>query len=565
MSYVMTQPQMLATAAADVAGIGSTISEANAAAAGRTTGVMTAAADEVSEAIAAAFSQYGQGYQAAMTNAAAMVNGEFAQALAAASSAYAGAEAAAQTLLGQSLMGGGPTAAANIALVMGPSGLPLPPPSFVNAVNNLYIQANSPGALAQVLYTPENLFPTSPGIYAMTFDQSVSQGVAILNGAIFQQIAAGNTVTVFGYSQSAVIASLEMQNLAALPPSQRPGINQLSFVLVGDPMNPNGGLFERFTGLSLPSVGLTFSGATPDNLYPTTIYTREYDGYADFPRYPIDLPADLNALFGVAFLHGNYANLTLPQVTPISQGGQAIPLPTQGPTMTNYYVIPTQNLPLLEPLRYLPVVGNPLADLLQPDLKVIVNLGYGDPNYGYSTSPANVPTPFGLFPNVNPVTVLNDLAAGVPQGINQAVSDLASSSISVPTLPTLSSLTAALSNGSTGSLPLLTSPTSIGSDLIGGLQTASTTISNDLVGAATAGVSVFLPTADIALVLGATLPTYDFNLFLGGLQTAVNGNPMGLVDAIGLPIAADTGLIPLSALILGESVLETAGVSFGNI
>jgi hypothetical protein len=564
MSYVITQPQILEAAAASVAGIGSTISEANAAAAGPTTGVMTAAADEVSGAIAAAFNQYGQGYQAAIAKAAAAVQNEFTQTLAAASSAYANAETAALTLLGQSI-GGAPTSAANIALVMGPSGLPLPPPSFVSAVNSLYIQPNSLGALAQVLYTPENLFPTSPGIYAMTFDQSVSQGIAILNGAIFQQIAAGNTVTVFGYSQSAVISSLEMQNLAALPPGQRPSTSQLSFVLVGDPNNPNGGLFERFTGLSLPSVGFSFSGATPSNLYPTTIYTQEYDGYADFPRYPIDLPADLNALFGVAFLHGNYANLSPMQVIPVADGGQAIHLATQGPTMTNYYVIPTQNLPLLDPLRFLPVVGNPLADLVQPDLKVIVNLGYGDPNYGYSTSPANVPTPFGLFPNVSPVTVLNDLAAGVPQGINQAVSDLASSSISVPPLPTLSSLTAALSNVSTGSLPVPTSPTSIASDLIGGLQTASTTLSNDLVGAATNAVSVYLPTADIGLVLGVTLPTYDVNLFLGGIQTAVNGNPMGLVDAIGLPIAADTGLIPLAVLIEGESVLETAGVNFGNI
>jgi hypothetical protein len=565
MSYVMTQPQMLSTASADVARIGSTISEAAAAAAGPTRGVMTAAADEVSGAVAAAFNEFAQGYQAVVTSAATVVNGEFAQALAVASNAYAGAEAVAHTLLGQSLIGSAPTAAADIALVMGPSGLPLPPPSFVSAVDSLFIQPNSLGALAQVLYTPENLFPTSPGIYAMTFDQSVSQGIAILNGAIFQQIAAGNTVTVFGYSQSAVISSLEMQNLAALPPGQRPTISQLSFVLVGDPMNPNGGLFERFAGLSLPSVGFTFSGATPANLYPTTIYTQEYDGYADFPRYPIDLPADLNALFGVAFLHGNYANLTTPQVTPISQGGQAIPLPTQGPTMTNYYMIPTQNLPLLEPLRYIPVVGNPLADLVQPDLKVIVNLGYGDPDYGYSTGPANVPTPFGLFPNVNPLTVLNDLAAGVPQGINQAIGDLASSSISTPTLPTLSSLTTALSHVTTGSLPVPTSPTSLGSDIIGGLQTASTTISNDLVGAATDAVSVFLPTADIGLVLGVTLPTYDFNLFLGGIQTAVNGNPVGLIDAIGYPIAADTGLVPLALLIEGESVLETAGVNFGNI
>jgi hypothetical protein len=55
------------------------------------------------------------------------------------------------------------------------------------------------------------------------------------------------------------------------------------------------------------------------------------------------------------------------------------------------------------------------------------------------------------------------------------------------------------------------------------------------------------------------------NTFLGGLQTAINGNPVGLIDAIGLLIAADTGLVPLALFIEGESLLETAGVNFGNI
>jgi hypothetical protein len=43
MSYVIAAPDMLAAAAADVAGIGSSLSEANAAAATRTTGVLAAA------------------------------------------------------------------------------------------------------------------------------------------------------------------------------------------------------------------------------------------------------------------------------------------------------------------------------------------------------------------------------------------------------------------------------------------------------------------------------------------------------------------------------------------
>ena len=43
--------------------------------------------------------------------------------------------------------------------------------------------------------------------------------------------------------------------------------------------------------------------------------------------------------------------------------------------MTNYYEIPVTTLPLLDPLQLIPFIGNPLADLLNPDLSVLVNLG----------------------------------------------------------------------------------------------------------------------------------------------------------------------------------------------
>ncbi|CKP57626.1 PE-PGRS family protein [Mycobacterium tuberculosis] len=53
MSWVMVSPELVVAAAADLAGIGSAISSANAAAAVNTTGLLTAGADEVSTAIAA--------------------------------------------------------------------------------------------------------------------------------------------------------------------------------------------------------------------------------------------------------------------------------------------------------------------------------------------------------------------------------------------------------------------------------------------------------------------------------------------------------------------------------
>lgn len=204
-------------------------------------------------------------------------------------------------------------------------------------------------------------------------------GLQILDGAIWEQINAGNHVTVFGYSQSAVIASLEMQHLISLGPNA-PSPSQLNFILIGNEMNPNGGILARIPGLNVTTLGLPFYGATPDNPYPTTTYTLEYDGFADFPRYPLNVLSDINAVFGILTVHTTYADLTPAQIASATQ------LPTQGTTSNTYYIIETEHLPLLAPLRAIPVIGPPLAALVEPNLEVIVNLGYGDPRFGYSTS-----------------------------------------------------------------------------------------------------------------------------------------------------------------------------------
>lgn len=64
MSFVTVGPEYVSAAASDLANIGSTISEANAVAAASTTGVLTAASDEVSVAISVFFNSHGQAYQA---------------------------------------------------------------------------------------------------------------------------------------------------------------------------------------------------------------------------------------------------------------------------------------------------------------------------------------------------------------------------------------------------------------------------------------------------------------------------------------------------------------------
>ena len=77
---------------------------------------------------------------------------------------------------------------------------------------------------------------------------------------------------------------------------------QLSFMLIGDPNNPVGGILERFPGFYIPFLDVAFNGATPPNSpYPTTIYTIQYDGIADLPQYPLNVVSDLNAFLGYFF------------------------------------------------------------------------------------------------------------------------------------------------------------------------------------------------------------------------------------------------------------------------
>ncbi|WP_134427851.1 type VII secretion system ESX-5 target PE19 [Mycobacterium ulcerans] len=93
MSFVTTQPEALAAAAANLQGKGTTMIAQNAAAAAPTTGVVPAAADEVSALTAAQFAAHAQMYQAVSAQAAA-IHEMFVNTLATSSGSYAATEAA---------------------------------------------------------------------------------------------------------------------------------------------------------------------------------------------------------------------------------------------------------------------------------------------------------------------------------------------------------------------------------------------------------------------------------------------------------------------------------------
>jgi PE-PPE domain/PE family len=550
MTSMIAEPQIMATAAADASAIGSALTEARAAAAAPTTSVVAAAQDEVSAITAQFFGGYGQRYQGLLSQAAAFHN-QFVATLASAGNAYSEAEgaiagmlsggAAASPIFGGVAPAADPPVVAN--LIMTGSGTTNPSPQYMNAVYSRYL-SNFTGPL-QPVSTNEGLYPVS-GVKDLLLDTSVARGITTLNNAITMAIAPGGpgAISVFGYSQSAIIASDIMPQLLAegYTPSQ------IHFALVGDELNPNGGLLSRFPGFNTPSVGIQWGGATPSNDFPTTIWTAEYDGFADFPQYPIDIFSDLNAVLGIAFVHGTYPTMTASQLAAsiLLPGSASLGTPN---SMTDYYIIPTQNLPLLEPVRAIPLLGTPVADLLQPDLRYLVNWGYGNPNFGWSTSPANVPTPFGFLPPLSDTTALGPLlVSGVGQGATAFVNDLSNLGSTTGSggglsLPSLTSLLSGGSGGGTPSLPTLPSISSI----ISGIQTANTDIVSTFTNDVSTVYATLLPTADLAAAIGLSIPSYDVNLFLGGIGQALSGDPAGLVNAFGNPIAADVGLVTVAS------------------
>jgi hypothetical protein len=462
----------------------------------------------------------------------------------------------------------------DIGLVIGASGVPIPGADYVaasdfqyldNQFTHFYPDLTFYGATSTVpsdegfygigVFTPEGLYPlTGGGVHQLLLNyptdadgfpdqsSSVGQGMTILENSIAADQAAGNASTVFGYSQSSTIASYVMEQL---DPSGKPQTGALDpqFLLVADPSNPNGGALERFAGfeptsggppvsdpLNLPSLGFVFDSATPSDDYVTNIYSLEYDGFADFPRYPLNFLSDLNAFLGIATLHGTYLNGADPALMSgptAEQIANAILLPGSAAdgtvdSLTNYYMI-DETAPLVA------LLPKSLQDLLGPDLTYLINLGYGDGSLGYSVdadSPADVATPFGLFPDVSLSTVLSTLVTDTEQGITALENDPSAWTSLLEPTSSGQTLTELLSTLGT----ITADPAASFTDLVNAISSATS-----------AAYSTLLPLADIVNSLTTSLPAYDLSLFTENLT---NGD---LLDAIGLPLAADTGMGTLFA------------------
>lgn len=247
------------------------------------------------------------------------------------------------------------------------------------------------------------------GFFDLTADQSLRAGVADLEAAM---VAHGNDhLVIYGLSQGANVANAVKKRLAEEYPAETPAgadAPDIDFVLGGDLNLPNGGMMSRFPGIHIPILDWTFDGPEPtDTRFDTTVITRQYDAFADFPLYPLNLVADLNAFLGIFYVHMYSLEVSLPAdptASPLYQG-------THGDT--SYYFFPTPELPLFAPLRRMGVPEK-LIDVVEPVFRVLVELGYD------RSIPAWQPTTARLIPKHDPEQVGADLAGAIGEGIDNA-------------------------------------------------------------------------------------------------------------------------------------------------
>jgi hypothetical protein len=299
------------------------------------------------------------------------------------------------------------------ALVLGHALLPTPDATYMQEVIGTYVDPTSPFA-GQPTYTIVG-DPVSVTTPETDYDSGLTQGVTDLNTAINTQLAAGNdNLVIDGYSMSTSIQTQEMINLAATP-GGAPDVDGLKFVLAEDLNTPDGGFFARFPGVG----GVTLPATPADTPYTTDIYSIEYSGASDFPEYDSNIYADLNAADGYIDLHPYLLTGWPAYFTPAELAG-AVQEPTSSADVnTDYFLIPTQDLPLLNDLRDAPGAPSAYADMIQPDMRVLVDLGYNWTGDADVTTAAD-----STSPPVDTPVVDAYLDAGADQGMIASLVDM---------------------------------------------------------------------------------------------------------------------------------------------
>ncbi|KUH95729.1 PE-PPE domain-containing protein [Mycobacterium sp. IS-3022] len=269
------------------------------------------------------------------------------------------------------------------------------------------------------------------------FDVSVEDGVDNLRTAL-QNIAEldpayEGDIVIAGYSQGARVVTIAKTKIINGDWDELlENVDEVQFVLIGNPNRPNGGILSRFGILgTIPILDVTTGQPTPTGPLPgfkTEDWAIRWEGIADFPQYLLNPLAVANSLLGFYYDHGTYLAINEdsdPGELPAGYTVEEWELITSNPELypdlvdiqtygdTTYYTITPKVLPLVRPLHSLPFLGKPIADLIEPALRVIIE------ETGYNRNiPFGQPTEIGLFPLFNPITLAVKLIPAIFQGIN---------------------------------------------------------------------------------------------------------------------------------------------------
>jgi hypothetical protein len=280
----------------------------------------------------------------------------------------------------------------------------------------------APAPIIAITYPASALPPDT------TYNASRAQGLAALESLIAADH--DSAPVIFGFSQGANIGTQYKRQFNQQYQDSAPGsaVPQPTFVFIGNVNRPNGGLFDRFPGFTLPIADATFDGATPTHTAgaaPGQITTYDisgqYDFFSDFPTYPLNLLADVNAFIGLFAVHTNYGDIgVLDALGRLANGGyldmsQAVLQDHYGDTA--YYLIPARRLPLLAPLQLLGV-PDPILAVLDAPLRVLVEAGYD------RTISPGVPLTAQWVPSLDPAQVLTNFLTAIPTGIDDGLQEI---------------------------------------------------------------------------------------------------------------------------------------------
>jgi hypothetical protein len=275
----------------------------------------------------------------------------------------------------------------NLGWIMGGTGNPIPDSDYLSNVEGLYLGQYATYNF-EGLATPEQFCPIicSASQPDLSFGDSVNAGVGELRDVVVHALQDSDNVSILGYSQSATVATVFMNDLINNTPAGV-DLHNLHVTLLGDPNNAVSGILDRFQfpdGVGqfsfdpepqhIPFLGIPMGlDPTPVSGIDTDIFIGEYDGWNNFPSDPLNLFAVGNALIGIETVHPYYPD---PDPGVNLDTTNMIDLGTVG--STNFWAIPAP-LPTLAFMYDGGPAGHFFYDSFSPFATLVNNWGYGNP------------------------------------------------------------------------------------------------------------------------------------------------------------------------------------------